>query len=107
MRVLNSLQVLRALAAILVAYAHAHDLAGDLHAYGAYQTGFLYLERFGDVGVDIFFVLHRASIERAMQLLRLRRPPPSAGRHKRRGSPLTPPPCDFWLGRRPTVQDRD
>src|SRR4051794_39454107 len=57
MRVLNSLQVLRAMAAILVAYAHAHDLAGDVHAFGAYQTGFLYLERFGAVGVDIFFVI--------------------------------------------------
>jgi exopolysaccharide production protein ExoZ len=56
-RVLNSLQILRAIAATLVAYAHAHDLAGDLNAPNAYQSGFFYLERFGAVGVDMFFVI--------------------------------------------------
>jgi exopolysaccharide production protein ExoZ len=52
---LNSIQYLRAAAALLVVYCHSIDIQknfGDLR-----QSHFFYLENFGAIGVDIFFVI--------------------------------------------------
>jgi peptidoglycan/LPS O-acetylase OafA/YrhL len=52
---LNSIQYLRAIAALLVLYAHAIDLQSFLG--GSFQQHFFYLENFGAIGVDIFFII--------------------------------------------------
>ena len=55
---LNSIQVLRATAAILVAYAHSIDLQILQIKYpDSIQQHFYYLQNFGAFGVDIFFVI--------------------------------------------------
>jgi exopolysaccharide production protein ExoZ len=51
----DALQVLRAVAALLVVYAHSIDLV-DLHQRPR-QAHFYYLENFGACGVDIFFAI--------------------------------------------------
>jgi peptidoglycan/LPS O-acetylase OafA/YrhL len=54
---LNSIQSLRAIAAILVAYAHSVDLQRNyMHAH-SFQQHFFYLPGFGSFGVDLFFVI--------------------------------------------------
>ena len=51
----DGLQILRAIAALLVVYAHAIDL---VEGHGTpKQIGFYYLENFGACGVDIFFAI--------------------------------------------------
>jgi exopolysaccharide production protein ExoZ len=51
----DGLQILRAVAALLVVYAHAIDV---VEAYRVpKQIGFYYLENFGACGVDIFFAI--------------------------------------------------
>jgi peptidoglycan/LPS O-acetylase OafA/YrhL len=52
---LNSIQFLRALAVILVVYAHAIDL--QMLFSVSSQQNFLFLKDFGAVGVDIFFAI--------------------------------------------------
>lgn len=52
---LGSIQFLRALAAILVAYAHSIDL--QTKYTHSFQQDFYHLEDFGAFGVDIFFVI--------------------------------------------------
>jgi exopolysaccharide production protein ExoZ len=52
---LQSIQFLRALAALLVVYAHSIDL--QMSYSGSVQQHFYFLQNFGAVGVDIFFVL--------------------------------------------------
>ena len=52
---LNAIQFLRALAAILVAYAHSIDL--QMRYAHSFQQDFFYLQNFGAFGVDIFFVI--------------------------------------------------
>lgn len=56
MQQISHLQSLRALAAILVVWAHAIDLASG-RKLSAWQVDFAFLENFGAVGVDIFFVI--------------------------------------------------
>lgn len=52
---LQSIQFLRAVAAVLVVYMHSIALQAD---YGAsWQQNFLYLKNFGGIGVDLFFVI--------------------------------------------------
>jgi peptidoglycan/LPS O-acetylase OafA/YrhL len=52
---LGSIQFLRAIAAILVLYAHSIDLQmGYSHSF---QQDFFYWQNFGAFGVDIFFVI--------------------------------------------------
>lgn len=53
---INSIQILRGLAAILVVYAHSIDLAEWFHQSGR-QAQFKFLGNFGAIGVDIFFVI--------------------------------------------------
>lgn len=55
MKKLYSVQYLRAFAAILVVYCHAIDLQGRFGT--SQQEKFRYLENFGAIGVDIFFVI--------------------------------------------------
>lgn len=57
MKILHSLQALRGLAACLVVYAHAFDLAKVLSAGQPVQGRLGYLEDFGAIGVDVFFVI--------------------------------------------------
>jgi peptidoglycan/LPS O-acetylase OafA/YrhL len=52
---LQSIQFLRAMAALLVVYAHSIDLQMKYAISG--QQHFFYLQNFGAIGVDIFFVL--------------------------------------------------
>ena len=52
-----SLQVLRALAALLVVYCHTLDRQQVSAASVSFQQHFFYLQNFGAVGVDIFFVI--------------------------------------------------
>ena len=53
---LNSVQGLRALAVVLVVYAHSTDAA--LNLFGkSLQTDFFYLENWGAIGLDLFFVI--------------------------------------------------
>jgi exopolysaccharide production protein ExoZ len=54
---LLSLQILRGLAVLLVVYAHAIDNQIELHIGESFQQKFYFLENFGAVGVDIFFVI--------------------------------------------------
>lgn len=56
MQRISHLQSLRAVAAILVVWAHAIDLASG-RKLSAWQVDFGYLQNFGAVGVDIFFVI--------------------------------------------------
>lgn len=52
---LNSIQFLRAVAALLVVYEHSMDVT---NRYGAsWQQKFYYLDNFGCIGVDLFFVI--------------------------------------------------
>ena len=51
---LNSLQYLRAIAALLVVYSHAISFIGSGNSF---QTNFYYLRSFGAIGVDIFFII--------------------------------------------------
>ncbi|MGY3213772.1 acyltransferase family protein [Mucilaginibacter sp. HD30] len=53
-RKINSIQYLRAIAAILVVYHHCLKFIG--HGSSS-QTSFYYLKQFGAIGVDIFFVI--------------------------------------------------
>ncbi|MCF0062716.1 acyltransferase [Dyadobacter chenwenxiniae] len=55
MKQLNSIQYLRALAALLVVYCHAIDQ--QMRLGQSYQQGFHHLQNFGAIGVDIFFVI--------------------------------------------------
>lgn len=57
MRMLHSLQAMRGLAACLVVYAHAFDLAKTLSSGPPVQARLGYLEDFGAIGVDVFFVI--------------------------------------------------
>ncbi|KQO70189.1 acyltransferase [Methylobacterium sp. Leaf88] len=57
MKILHSLQALRGIAACLVVYAHAFDLARTLSARQPVQGRLGHLEDFGAVGVDVFFVI--------------------------------------------------
>jgi exopolysaccharide production protein ExoZ len=52
---LGSVQFLRAVAAVLVGYAHSIDL--QMSFSHSFQQDFLYLQNFGAFGVDIFFVI--------------------------------------------------
>jgi len=52
---LKSLQSLRALAVLLVVYAHSIDL--QMIYSTSFQQNFFHLENFGAVGVDIFFII--------------------------------------------------
>src|SRR6185503_159586 len=52
---LNSIQVLRTMAALLVVYAHAIDV--QIQFSVSYQQHFFYLGDFGAIGVDLFFVI--------------------------------------------------
>ena len=54
---INSLQLLRALAALLVVYCHTLDRQPETAVSGSFQQHFFYLQNFGAVGVDIFFVI--------------------------------------------------
>ena len=56
MQKINRLQSLRAIAAILVVWAHAIDIAAN-RKLSAWQVEFGHLQNFGAVGVDIFFVI--------------------------------------------------
>lgn len=51
-RKLNSIQALRAIAVILVLHCHTLDFIS-----ARYQSNFFYLQNFGAVGVDLFFVI--------------------------------------------------
>ncbi len=55
MKKLYSVQYLRAIAALMVVYCHAIDL--QMLFGTSFQQKFLYLENFGAIGVDIFFVI--------------------------------------------------
>lgn len=52
---LNSIQSLRAVAALLVVYVHSIDLQMEFGV--SKQQGFFYLQNFGAIGVDLFFVI--------------------------------------------------
>jgi len=52
---LNSLQLLRAVAIGLVVYAHSIDLQMEFSV--SRQQSFFYLQNFGAIGVDLFFVI--------------------------------------------------
>ena len=52
---LESIQALRALAAVLVAYCHSIDVQMQFSV--SRQQRFYYLENFGAIGVDLFFVI--------------------------------------------------
>lgn len=55
---INSLQLLRAIAVLLVVWCHVLDLQPDHNRMGtSFQQHFFYLQNFGAVGVDIFFVI--------------------------------------------------
>jgi exopolysaccharide production protein ExoZ len=54
---LLSVQMLRGIAASLVIYAHAIDSQINLNIGQSIQQGFYFLDNFGAVGVDIFFVI--------------------------------------------------
>lgn len=56
MEKLQNLQMMRAIAAILVVWAHAIDLVAK-RQIDAFQVGWGALENFGAVGVDVFFVI--------------------------------------------------
>ena len=51
-----SIQILRGIAAILVVYAHSIDMAEWLQKE-SWQGSFKYLQNFGAIGVDLFFVI--------------------------------------------------
>ena len=53
---LDSVQVLRAVAVLLVVWAHSIDAAEQSHALPV-QIGFFHWENFGAAGLDIFFVI--------------------------------------------------
>lgn len=52
---LNSIQFLRAIAALLVVYVHSIDLQMGFGV--SKQQNFFYLQNFGAIGVDLFFVI--------------------------------------------------
>jgi len=52
---LNSIQFLRAVAALLVVYEHSMDF--QMHFGKSAQQNFYYLKGFGCIGVDLFFVI--------------------------------------------------
>jgi exopolysaccharide production protein ExoZ len=55
---LNAVQLLRCVAALLVVYCHTLDWQQDAGGTGSFfQNHFFYLQNFGAVGVDIFFVI--------------------------------------------------
>jgi peptidoglycan/LPS O-acetylase OafA/YrhL len=54
---IDSLQILRAIAATAVVYAHAIDVIPDQSRQSVWQLRVPNLENFGCVGVDIFFVI--------------------------------------------------
>lgn len=56
MEKLQNLQLMRAIAAVLVVWAHAIDVVGKRHQ-DAFQIAWGALENFGAVGVDVFFVI--------------------------------------------------
>ena len=51
-----SIQLLRAIAVSLVVYAHSIDLAQYLQL-NSFQASYKYLQNFGAIGVDIFFII--------------------------------------------------
>jgi exopolysaccharide production protein ExoZ len=51
---INSIQYLRAIAAILVVYAHSLNFMGGGDSS---QSKFFFLKHFGAIGVDLFFVI--------------------------------------------------
>jgi exopolysaccharide production protein ExoZ len=53
---IDSIQALRAVAVILVIYAHAIDSANE-NLGKSYQTQFFYLEDWGAIGLDLFFII--------------------------------------------------
>ncbi|RYZ36844.1 MAG: acyltransferase, partial [Sphingobacteriales bacterium] len=55
MKKLCSVQYLRAVAALMVVHCHAIDLQMQLGT--SWQQHFRYLQNFGAIGVDIFFVI--------------------------------------------------
>jgi peptidoglycan/LPS O-acetylase OafA/YrhL len=55
MKTLKSIQYLRAIAALLVVYCHAIDC--QIQFGTSTQQKFYYLENFGAIGVDIFFII--------------------------------------------------
>jgi exopolysaccharide production protein ExoZ len=57
MEVIATLQVLRAIAATVVAYNHAHLFVGAINPNASWQVAFFHLNQWGAVGVDVFFVL--------------------------------------------------
>ena len=52
---LNSIQFLRAIAALLVVYEHSMDVVNKQGA--SWQSNFYHLDNFGCIGVDLFFVI--------------------------------------------------
>ena len=57
METIATLQILRAIAASVVAYNHAQIFAGTVNTSPAAQSNFFHLNQWGAVGVDVFFVL--------------------------------------------------
>jgi len=53
----KSIQLLRAVAVLLVVYAHSIDGVMRVSSSPAAQAHFFYLQNFGAIGVDIFFVI--------------------------------------------------
>lgn len=51
-----SIQFLRAIAVSLVVYAHSIDLV-EYFKMGSFQASYQYLQNFGAIGVDIFFII--------------------------------------------------
>lgn len=51
-----SIQLLRAIAVSLVVYAHSIDLV-EYFKIGSFQASYKYLQNFGAIGVDIFFII--------------------------------------------------
>lgn len=75
---ISSVQALRAIAALLVVWAHSIDAA----KFGAIprQAGFFHLENFGAVGLDIFFILSGFIMVQVVQRIR-ETTGPAAARH--------------------------
>jgi len=54
---IQSVQALRALAVILVVYAHAIGFENNIHLKSSSQAEFFHLKAWGGIGVDLFFVI--------------------------------------------------